>query len=68
MVASDAHRASGNRICKLSDAYKLVVDEIGEKNANILFYENPLHIIRNEELEYISVVKKKSFFDRLRRR
>ena len=31
VVASDAHRASGNRICKLSDAYKLVVDEIGEK-------------------------------------
>ena len=68
VVASDAHRASGNRICKLSDAYKLVADEVGEKNANILFYENPLHIIRNEELEDISVVKKKSFFDRLRRR
>lgn len=68
VVASDAHRASGNRICKLSDAYKLVADEIGEKNANILFYENPLHIIRNEDLEDISVVKKKSFFDRLRRR
>lgn len=68
VVASDAHRANGNRICKLSDAYEDVSKEIGEENARILFYENPLHIIRNEELEEINVKKKKSLFDRLRRR
>ena len=59
VVASDAHREKGNRICKLSDAYHEVVKEIGQNNANILFYKNPLHLIENEEIEEISVIKKK---------
>lgn len=68
VVASDAHQEKGNRICKLSDVYQEVAKEIGESNANILFYKNPLHLIKNEEIEDISIEKKKmSFFQLFRR-
>lgn len=68
VVASDAHRADGNRVCKLSDAYEMVVKEVGKENADILFYRNPLHLIQNEEIEDLHIVKKKSFFDIFKRR
>lgn len=62
VVATDTHRATGNRVCKLSDAYALVSKEVGKENADILFYYNPMHIIQNEELEDMEVVKKKKTF------
>lgn len=62
VVASDAHREKGNRICKLSDAYDEIAETIGTENAEILFYRNPLHMIENEEIEDIIVKKKKSLF------
>lgn len=68
VVASDAHRADGNRICKLSDAYEMVVKEIGKENADILFYRNPLHLIQNEEIEDLEITKKKSIFNIFKRR
>lgn len=69
VVASDAHRAQGNRICKLSDAYEVVSRELGKANADLLFYYNPLHLISNEEVEEMEIEKKKkSFFDRFKRR
>lgn len=66
MVASDAHRSTGNRICKMSDVYQVLVDKYGQDNAILLCYDNPAHIIQNEELEIMKVIKKKSLLDRLR--
>ena len=69
VIASDAHAALGNRICKLSDIYGQVLEVMGKDNADILFYRNPLHIIENEEVEEIQAISEKSFlFKRLRRR
>lgn len=68
VVASDAHREKGNRICKLSDVYHEVANEIGESNAEVLFYKNPLNLIENEEIEDISIEKKRmSFFHLFKR-
>lgn len=68
VIASDAHRPTGNRICMLSDVYRYVSDTYGEANAEILMKRNPEHIIRNEDMEEIEVVKKKSIFKKLWRR
>lgn len=69
VIASDAHREKGNRICKLSDVYYETVKEIGKSNAELLFYKNPLHLIENEEIEDMKIEKKKfSFFNFLKDR
>lgn len=67
VVASDAHRDKGNRICKLSDAYELLHKKMGQEIADILCKRNPEHILQNEELESIEV-KKTSVFKRLWRK
>lgn len=59
VVASDAHQDIGNRVCKFQDIYELLQKEIGKENADILCYRNPLHIIKNEEVEDLDVGKKK---------
>lgn len=59
VIASDAHRAKGNRICKLSDIYEQVADQMGEANAQLLFYRNPLHMIGNERIEELEIKNKK---------
>ena len=69
VVATDTHRASGQRICKMSDIYEQLVKETGEHNARVLCYENPRHIIKNEEIEDIEIMKKKTgWFSKIRRR
>lgn len=68
IIASDAHRPSGNRICLLSDVYQYVKDSYGEENADILMKRNPRHIIEDEELEEIQIEQKKSIFRKLWRR
>ena len=68
VIATDAHRPTGNRICMLSDVYRYVSDTYGESNAEILMKRNPMHIIQNEELESIQIEKKKSIFKKLWRR
>lgn len=64
ILASDTHRCSGDRICKLSDAYEYIKKQYGETCAEILCKRNPAHIIENEELEIITI-EKKSMFKRL---
>lgn len=59
VIATDTHRAKGHRVCQLSDVYAMVSKEVGKENAELLFYYNPLHIIQNEELEEMKVIKKK---------
>ena len=65
VVASDAHRVSGQRIGKLSDAYEMVRDLTCKENAELLFNRNPMHLIHNEDMEQMVMVKKKiSLFNR----
>lgn len=67
VIATDTHRASGNRISKLSDVYSIVSKRIGIENADILFYENPKRILSDMEILNIEVVKKKKRFSFFRR-
>lgn len=67
LMASDAHRATGNRVGKLSDVYAELVQSYGKKNADLLCKINPAHILQNEELEAM-IVEKPSKFKRLWRR
>ena len=62
LICTDTHRASGNRIEKLSDVYSVVSKRIGAKNADILFYENPKRILSNMDILDIEVEKKKKLF------
>lgn len=59
LVATDTHRCTGDRIEKLSDVYQLVENKYGKENAERLFVTNPMHIIRNEDVEDMEIVKKK---------
>ncbi len=66
-VGTDTHRAEGGRIPILSDAYAIVSDRYGEENAALLFYENPMRVLKNQQPECMNIVKKKKgFFSRLR--
>lgn len=67
VIATDTHMASGNRISKLSDVYSIVSKRIGIENADILFYENPKHILSDMDILNIEVVKKKKRFSFFRR-
>ena len=62
VICTDTHRASGNRIEKLSDVYSVVSKRIGQGNADILFYENPKLLLSNKAILNIEVVKKKKLF------
>lgn len=68
VVASDAHRANGARVEMLSDSYAIVKEIAGSNNADLLFYRNPMHILQNEEIENMEVIKRKSWLHRLMRR
>lgn len=67
VIATDTHRASGNRISKLSDVYSVVSKRIGKENASILMYENPKRILSDMDILNIEVVKKKKRFSFFRR-
>ena len=67
VIASDAHRATGSRITRLSDAYNVVKGNFGLENADLLFIRNPVSILENKELGHM-VIKKKTLFDRFRKR
>lgn len=62
LICTDTHRASGNRIEKLSDVYSVVSKRIGSENADILLYENPKRILKNMDILDINVEKKKKLF------
>ena len=68
VIASDAHRSQGHRITKLSDVYEEIAKDYGKENAALLLRDNPNHILHDEELEEMQKIKKKSLFDKFRRR
>lgn len=55
-VASDDHCRHSDYILK--KAYYKVADKIDEQTANLLFYENPLKVYNNEEIEtfYVEII------------
>ena len=63
VVASDAHRVSSNRVCKLSDVYEYICSKFGKQNADLLCYKNPMHIIHNEFVECME--KKQGLLERI---
>lgn len=68
IVASDSHRSNGNRIAKLSDVYQILEKDYGKDNADLLVSRNPKHIILNQDLETMEITRKKSLFERIRKR
>lgn len=62
LIASDTHRANGRRIPNLMDTYHLLQKRYDEKTLELLLYENPLHILKNEPVQNIkpkhSLIKK----------
>lgn len=62
IVCTDAHRSNGHRIERLDDVEDLLVEEIGEENTNKILFINPMHLIRDEEVEKIEIKKKKRLF------
>lgn len=59
LVSSDAHRAEGHRVERLDDIEEELINVIGEDNTNLLLYKNPIHILRDEEVENLKPMKKK---------
>lgn len=59
IIASDAHRIEGNRVCRLQDVYDFVKEYSSEENAKILLSVNPERVISNQELICITEKKKR---------
>lgn len=68
IVASDTHRASGNRICKFSDVYEQLTKKYTKKNAALLCKINPKNIILNRELDVMEIKKQGCLLSRIWRR
>lgn len=64
LVATDTHRCVGERICQMSDVYGYIKDHYGLESAEILCKRNPMHIINNQNLEWIET-KKQSVWKRM---
>ena len=62
IVATDTHRTTGSRVSRLSDVSEFLEEQFGEDNARILTYENPLHIIEDEDLDDMIKVERKKHF------
>ena len=63
IVATDAHRADGHRVERLSDAYQRVSEWIDPENAKLMFVKNPQSILDGKNLAdiYVKPKKKKRF-------
>ena len=51
ILASDAHNDTNRNFC-MKDAYDIVKNIIGQKNADTLVFEYPSSIIRGEDLYF----------------
>lgn len=66
VIATDTHRCSGHRSPCLQEVFDVLVKKYNYEDIHTLMYENPLHILNNEEVETIE--GKTSFFKRLFKR
>lgn len=64
IIGTDTHSSTGRRNPNLSKAYSLIEERYGKEKAIILFYKNGLHILNNEDMEYIEPIKP-SFFKKI---
>ena len=67
IVSSDTHSPTGGRSPRMEEACKLIEKEYGKENAIKLFYDNAIHVIKNEEVVNLTKVEK-SFFKKLFRK
>lgn len=66
VIASDTHRSTGRRIPCLQDVFNVLSKKYDYQTLKTLMFDNPLHIINDEDVETIEV--KKSFFSKLFKR
>ncbi|MCD7839262.1 MAG: capsular biosynthesis protein [Erysipelotrichaceae bacterium] len=57
-IATDTHRADSERSPNLDKVYHLLKKEISEDDLEILIYRNPMHILKEEQIEKTHYVKK----------
>ena len=67
IVSSDTHSPTGGRSPRMEEACKLIEKEYGKENAIKLFYDNAIHVIKNEEAVNLTKVEK-SFFKKFFRK
>ena len=58
IVSSDTHSPTWGRSPKMEEACKLIEKEYGKENAIKLFYDNAIHVIKNEEVVNLTKVEK----------
>lgn len=63
IIASDTHRCSGHRIPCLQEVYDILSKHYDYQVLKTLMYDNPLHILNNENVDSIHI--KKSFIKNL---
>lgn len=66
VIASDTHRCEGRRIPNMQDTFDLLSKDYDYQTLKTLMFDNPEHILRNEDVENIEV--KQSFFKKLLKR
>ena len=66
VIATDTHRYDGHRSPCLQEVFDLLVKKYRYEDIHTLMYENPLHIINNEEVDPIE--GKTSFFKKIFKR
>ena len=66
VIATDTHRCDGHRSPCLQEVFDLLVKKYSYEDIHTLMYENPLHIINNEEVDPIE--GKTSFFKKIFKR
>ena len=66
VIATDTHRCDGHRSPCLQEVFDLLVKKYRYEDIHTLMYENPLHIINNEEVDPIE--GKTSFFKKIFKR
>ena len=66
VIASDTHRCEGHRIPRLQETFDLLSKKYDYQVLKTLMYDNPEHILHDENVEDIEV--KTSFFKKLLKR
>lgn len=66
VIATDTHRCEGRRTPCMQDVYQELSKKYDDQVLQTLMFENPYHILKNEEVQTIEV--KKSFFKKFLKR
>lgn len=66
IIASDTHRSNGHRTPCLQNVYNILSRDYDYQTIKTLMYDNPLHILNNENVEMIHI--KQSFLKKLFKR